>query len=62
VERCHGIANTIGSTNGIIPESDPVSIHSTAGLGSLSSHAADCADADVLVTPADCATDDSFDF
>lgn len=62
VERRHGIANAIGSTNDIILEPGPVSIHSTAGLGSLSPRAADCADADALVTPADYATDDSFDF
>ena len=52
----------IGSTNDIIPEPGPVSIHSTADLDSLTSHAAACVGTDASSAPAVFATDDSFDF
>lgn len=62
VERCHGIASTIGSANDIIPEPSPVSVHSTAGFDSPTSHAATCVGTDASSAPAVFATDEAFDF
>jgi hypothetical protein len=62
VERRNGIADSIGSANGIILEPGPISIHSTDGLGSPSSNAAGYAGTNVLAAPAAYATDNSINF
>jgi hypothetical protein len=62
VERRHGVADSIGSANGIILAPGPISIHSTDDLGSSSSNAAGYAGTNVLAAPAAYATDNSIDF
>jgi hypothetical protein len=62
VERCHGVAGTASSIDGIDPEPGSGPINSIDDLGSLTSRAADYTGTDAPVAPAARATGNSSDF